>query len=310
MRRPTRSPLKSGFTLVELMIALGLAVMILAAVATISQQVQRTISSSTQREDAVRYARGVLSDIERDLANLVRVARAPDPFAGRVLEIESNVPHAPAVAANDRLRLFSVVRVPSGALGRGFIEYTLENVAPNPGGGPDVGNVQRSILEYVGPTDSAPTTGGPQSVLANQVVGFKVEWLDDAGVFQAPTSNTSTGQEFSLIGTLDISQDTSDRGTRATATGGDGQLMLNKTPIGGEILLLPDPLGIGTAPVRVLVRRRLGNDVLLSERLQTQDGVGAQRFAGPAMLRVTLTLLFGRGGDAQTARFSRNIAVR
>jgi hypothetical protein len=170
----------------------------------------------------------------------------------------------------------------------------------------------RRVIEYVGPTDSAPVAGGAteEAVLANDVVGFKVEWLDANGVFQAPTAGTASGDDFSLMGSLDISQDGAGRGTLASATGAApaAQLMLDQTPIGGELMLLRADLG--TSPVRVLVRRRLGSDVLLSERLTDQTGVNAQRFAGPTMLRVTLTVLFGRGGDAQTARFSRNIAVR
>ncbi|RMG07343.1 MAG: hypothetical protein D6731_23940 [Planctomycetota bacterium] len=308
-------PTARRFTLVELLVAIGIGLVLIAAVAAITQQVQRSISDSTRREDAVRYARVVLGDIERDVANLVGAAQAPDPFTGNVLEIEAVEPRGSGNPARDRLRLFTVVRVPgggaaAGALGRGFVEYSLEDLRPDPGGGPPRGTLHRRILEYTGPGDTAPVAASVDSLVADDVISFQVEWLDASGTYRQPSGATADGSAFSQLGKLDIVQDPGGLGTRAKAASaapGQAAAILTQTPIGGELLLIRP--GLGTAPVRVLVRRRLGAEVLLNERLPDMSGVEVRRFAGPVLLRVTLTLVVGRGGDAQTARFSKTIAV-
>src|ERR1700746_1620799 len=101
---------KSGFTMLELLIATGITTVIVVLLGTMLGSLMNTASHTTQRVDAFRDARAALQMMERDLSNLVRTQWDPDPFA--------SAPPAPSAAAG----------TPGTSVTRPAAYFALENI--------------------------------------------------------------------------------------------------------------------------------------------------------------------------------------
>jgi type II secretory pathway pseudopilin PulG len=296
---------RRGITLVELLVAMGLAVLIVGLVAVISTQVQRTVGAATVREDASRVARILLNDLERDLQGLLTQAAPPPPFTDPALRIARGV--GPDGARIDRLTLLTSVRDPrEGAVGtvRAYVTYDLGERAAPVGGGPLVGSLRRSVL--------LPGESGDGRVLPldGQLVAFKVELQGRDGAFRDPDDDTATGEPFAALGKVDVAITPSGE-VEVSGNDAGGRNLLLQVPIGAELQLS----GAGLpAPRRTLVRKRSDVSpadprVLVTDRLEPLSAASVSRFQPPEQLRVTLVLAFGKGPDQGTATFSRNLAV-
>lgn len=295
---------RRGFTLVELLIAVALATLIVGILAAVSVQTQRTITITTARDDAARDATAALDDLERDLQALLPAVQAPAPFEPeRTLQLEA-VAGRPATP-RDRLRALTTIRAPDGGDGyvRALVEWSLSERTPDPAGGPDAGVLERRIIAWARPGETATVEGPPATIMSPRVIGFTVEWQQPDGTYAPPDDGSRTGSRFVRTGVVRVTS--SEAGTAVTATGDDAA-QLDAIPIGAEVALT-----LPTGVVRLLLRRRPGpGTALLNDRVE-DPGVDVPFgvFLGPPAIRVTLLVPFGAGPDAQVATVSRTISV-
>jgi len=293
--------MRRAVTLVELLVATALAVVIVGLVAWTSAQVQTAIHKAMVRQDAVRLARMLLDDIERDLDGLVPLARPTGALDQPPLRLELCA-RGPDEGEGDGLTVLTTIRG-GDRLRHGYVRYALGEPFELPGGGPRVAPLLRTTRV----PDAEGDDAGPR-VLAPAVVAFEIEWQGAAGGrFLGRGDEPATLSDFGHSGTVDITVDSTGQ-TALDPRRAEFLADASVVPIGGEVHLVggTPPL----APTRVLVRRRLEHgEVLVTERLVDAVGVGASAFAPPPMVRVSLVLPFGAGADLQTATFSRCMAV-
>ena len=90
-----RQPSRSGFTIVELLVAAAITALIVVLLGAMFGSLTGTSRRANQRIDAFRDARSAIQMIERDFANVVRTQWEPDPFS---------VPPPPAGTSQPRTR--------------------------------------------------------------------------------------------------------------------------------------------------------------------------------------------------------------
>ncbi len=184
MRRPS-SQRQRGFTLIEALVAIGLAVMVVGVVAFSVTQVQRSIEDLRNRTTLAVNTDNAFSQIERDLAHMVRDAfNTPAPFTSMspapvplAMNSTNNAPVTgdptttpPVPRYGDSLKIFTIT--PAGQ--RAYVEYCLSGSSdtspgfiPNPGGGLYTAALQRHVLGIANPGDtqvaleSTPSTWTP-----------------------------------------------------------------------------------------------------------------------------------------------------
>jgi hypothetical protein len=239
--------------------------------------------------------------------------------------------------------------------GSGFSSNTPGTNAPSfvplPGNGISVSRLRRRILKQasIAPPpppatlslDTLSTSLDAFPVFVNNVVSFQVEWVDPrttdvnpAAGFQAPTSTTATGAQFSLTGSVYINNGANTASTTAPSSSdetadsvsGSADTLLTYIPVGGEITLSNSDF---TGPTKYLVRskvppasptaptppitytRVLLNDHVYVERQPSnpKNPVTATAFLPPGMIRVSIIVAVGLGPNAGTARFSRVFSI-
>jgi type II secretory pathway pseudopilin PulG len=112
-RRPNRH---TGFTLVELLIAVSITVLIVVLLGTMFGSLTQTTSRANQRIDAFRDARAALQMMERDLTGLVRAQQTPYLTLDN-LWLDPNDPTYSARNATSNLQLFALVAAKNQAPG-------------------------------------------------------------------------------------------------------------------------------------------------------------------------------------------------
>lgn len=318
---------RAGLTLVELLVAMFLATLVIAAIAGTSIQVQETINTTSARELATQQARALFRDIENDLSRMIPCAQAPPPFdqdvryAGfpqRPLELE--LVQGPTVLLPgefaaltcprraDRIRIFCSFDGQT-APQQEVVEYifdqngTAASWSSPPGGGYAVGRLRRKVWKCQ-PLDPGQTVPDPGPVLCDNVAAFFVNWLDAAADgpqgFLDPDAMTTVGAAFVRQGTFSVDQFT------VTAADPAATALIAAIPVGGE-LRLTDPNIPNDPGTSVLVRHKFPapTAVLVNERLDTKSGLTGTTFLPPTIVRVTLELTWGKGQKAETGRFVR-----
>jgi type II secretory pathway pseudopilin PulG len=160
---------KSGFTLVELLIATGITAAIVVLLGTMLGSLMNTASHTTQRVDAFRDARAALQMMERDFSNLVRTQWNPDP-------------------------LFSPNPAPCGAslssptsVTRPAAYFALKNIYNDPGAG------NQQIYALI----STKTAGSAQGDVC--AVGYYCRWDDQAHAYNLRRSFRNSADTFTAL---------------------------------------------------------------------------------------------------------------
>ncbi len=188
-------------TLVEIIVAVGLSVFLVAVIALTVTQAQTAMDGASYRQATTSQVRSLFADIERDLNNMIPCTQGAAPLNQDArnganpqlpLSLESPGTTGPNQPL-DVLRLYTAVDV-NGNQTRGVVEYSFDGY-PNPpvlvtppGGSPQyaapgaglpapmqLARLRRHLLAYVNPyvpgavvTEGGPNPPAPTGVFAGQ----------------------------------------------------------------------------------------------------------------------------------------------
>jgi prepilin-type N-terminal cleavage/methylation domain-containing protein len=332
--------MRRGFTLVEMLVAVALSVVIVGIIASTAIQVQKSVNAATYREVVAQQARAVFGDIERDISGIIPCVQAAPPITTdardatnpqRPLALES----VTVVDGTGATRHYDVLRVYTTILGstRAVVEFSCDGypggvqLVNPPGGGVQIARLRRHVLtQVVGGAVSTEPSPNSAPVLMDGVLAVQIDYLRLEGAsaaFQPLDATTKSGAMFVPSGTLDVgvadpfTVHATDAGGKALLTalplGGRLQLPITKTSTGANVLA---DLAVRARAVTEPSTDALGNPITLVDDVTMNDriddptpGYPAAAFVGPAVVRVGILIAFGRGPDAETARFSQLFPV-
>ena len=205
--RPGRRRSLSGFTLVELLVAMAVLTLMLLMFSQMASSLTTTTDAQHQRADNFSTARVVLGRLDVDLEGLVR---------------RNDLPLFPAAGSESALGFMTITPgvLPPGvsAVPRGisYVEYDRESASPNPPATISPDHIDRSDLAYDWAATSVPpfgTAGVPAAtvprMIAKGILGFQYVFLNQtstttaqgtansltksATFFNVPTSSSSNG---------------------------------------------------------------------------------------------------------------------
>jgi hypothetical protein len=160
-------------TLVEIIIAVGLSVFLVAVIALTVTQAQTAMDGANYRQATTSQVRSLFADIERDLHNMIPCSQGLAPLAQDArsggnpqLPLSLESPSTTGLMTLDVLRVYTGIDV-NGTQTRGVVEYSFDgypagpNLVNQPGGGPQVARLRRHILAYTNPYTVPPYAAGP-----------------------------------------------------------------------------------------------------------------------------------------------------
>jgi type II secretory pathway pseudopilin PulG len=172
MRRPSG---QRGFTLIEALVSIALAVLVVGVVAFSVTQVQQSIEDLRNRTTLSVTAENALAMLERDLAHMTTDFTPPAPFSSMnpvpvplAMNSTSNGPVTgdptsatpPVPRRGDSIKIFTIT--PAGQ--RAYVEYCLSGSSdtspgfiPSVGGGLYTAALQRHVLGIANPGDTQVT---------------------------------------------------------------------------------------------------------------------------------------------------------